>query len=208
MSIADEIIGQAPAQVEKTSDLSMKAAKGAAGTVKGICLLLGKGVDFTETNVMKAVKYAAFKKTGDIKYSQNNIDISKLRASGHVYQVEGNILEEVMGNFDEQCKIYGVKYSAMKDARGVDQPDYKPSYMVFFEGRDSDTIQHVMQEAWKDYYKTHDVKIKNKSKDKDVKPEERDSVKAKLAFFRDRVTDRDAERGAVEKEHRHDDISR
>lgn len=226
MSITDEIIGKTPTQIEKASDLSLKAVREArglikdtAGTVKGICLLLVKGTDFTESNVMKAVRYAAFKKTGDIKYSKNNIDISKLRASGHVYRVEENILGEVMSCFDEQCKKYGIKYSAMKDTREEGKPDYKPSYMVFFEGRDSDTILHVLQEAWKDYNERQEKEgkkeenqkegsFKNRSKDKNMKPEERESVKAKLAFFRDRVTARDAERGAVEKEHQHDGISR
>lgn len=229
MSITDEIIGKAPAQLERASNLSLKAireARGgirdAAGTIKGICLLLAKGADFTETNVMKAVRSVAFKKTGDIKYSKNNIDISKLRASGHVYKVEDNILGEAMGCFDEQCKKYGVKYSAMKDTRGEGKSDYEPSYMVFFEGRDADTIMHVLQETWKDYYEKQEKERKEetdqkggekgisreRTKDKGIKLEERESVKAKLAFFRDRVTARDAERGAVEKEHRHDDISR
>lgn len=161
MSITDEIIGKAPSQLEKASDLSLRAVKearggikDAAGTIKGICLLLAKGATFTESNVMKAVRYVAFKKTGDIKYSKNNIDISKLRKSGHVYKVEGNILGDAMGGFDEQCKKYGVKYSAMKDTRGEGKPDYEPSYMVFFEGKDTDTIMHVLQESYKDYLKS------------------------------------------------------
>ncbi len=228
MSITDEIIGKAPSQLEKASDLSLRAVKearggikDAAGTIKGICLLLAKGATFTESNVMKAVRYVAFKKTGDIKYSKNNIDISKLRKSGHVYKVEGNILGDAMGGFDEQCKKYGVKYSAMKDTRGEGKPDYEPSYMVFFEGKDTDTIMHVLQESYKDYFEKQEKEGREadqkevekgeppkRTKDKGMKPEERESVKAKLAFFRDRVTARDAERGAVEKEHRHDDISR
>ena len=54
MSITDEIIGKAPSQLEKASDLSLRAVKearggikDAAGTIKGICLLLAKGATFT-----------------------------------------------------------------------------------------------------------------------------------------------------------------
>lgn len=224
MSITDEVMGKAPDQMIKASDMTLKAAKeakagvkDAAGAVKGICLLLGKGVGFSEATVMKAVKAVAFKKTGDIKYSNRNIDISKLRNSGHVYRVEDNILAEVMGDFDAQCKKHGIKYSAMKDTRGEGKPDYKPSYMVFFEGRDSDTILSALQEAYKDYAeKQEQEKGQDKTeekgrwgkKDKTVNPEKRESVKAKLAFFRDRVAARDAERDDVEKHHQRSDRQR
>lgn len=125
MSIADDIMSKAPDSAGKASDVTLKAVKearaglnDAAGAVKGICLILGKGVAFTESTVMKAVKAVAFKKTGDIKYSSRNIDISKLRKSGHVYRVEEDTKAEVMANFDKQCKLHGIKYSAMKDTRG------------------------------------------------------------------------------------------
>lgn len=225
MSITDDIMGKAPDNIGKASDMALKAVKegreglnDAAGAVKGICLLLGKGVGFSEANVMKAVKAVAFKKTGDIKFSNANIDISKLRKSGHVYRVEENILAEVMGGFDAQCKKHGIKYSAMKDTRGEGKPDYKPSYMVFFEGRDSDMILSVLQEAYKDYAekqeqekgqdKTEEKKGRWRKTDKTVNPEKRESVKAKLAFFRDRVAARDAERDDVEKHHQRSDIQR
>ncbi len=234
MSITDDIMSKAPDHVAKASDVTLKAVnvarggiKDAAGTVKGICLILGKGVQFTESSVMNAVRAVAFKKTGDIKYSKNNIDISKLRKSGHVYKVEDHLLAEVMGCFDEQCKKYGIKYSAMKDTRGEGKPDYQPSYMIFFEGRDSDMILSVLQEAWKDYdeKQKQDKEAeerkenqteeqakkgwrKNNNKTKDNEPEKRESVKAKLAFFRDRVAARDKERDVMEKHHQHTDIQR
>lgn len=225
MSITDDIMSKAPDNVAKASDVTFKAVKeakegvkDATGAVKGICLLLGKGVGFSEATVMKAVKAVAFKKTGDIKYSNRNIDISKLRNSGHVYRVEENILAEVMGGFDAQCKKHGIKYSAMKDTRGEGKPDYKPSYMVFFEGRDSETILSVLQETYKDYAekqeqekgqdKTEEEKGHWRKKNKTVEPEKRDSVKAKLAFFRDRVAARDAERDDVEKHRQRSDIQR
>lgn len=203
MSITDEIMNKAPDNVAKASDMTLKAAKEATGTVKGICLLLLDGAGFTESSVMKAVKDVAFKKTGDIKFSKQNIDIEKLRKSGHVYKVDDSILEETMRAFDRHCKKYGIKYSAMIDKKDEGTPDYKPTYMVFFEGEDDTLIMNALAEAYAEYAKHEKVKATAKEI-----PQQRESVKAKLAFFRDRVTARDKERDAVEKHHQHDDISR
>lgn len=227
MSITDEIMGKAPDQLAKTMDLTLKAAhetksgvKDAAGVIKGICLLLIKS-DFSESAVMKAVKAVAFKTTGDIKFAKQNIDMEKLRKSGHVYKVEDNIVADVMKVFDKQCKKHGIKYSAMVDTRGEDKPDYKPSYMVFFEGKDDTLIINALTEAYKDYAEQQKKEAKEAGKDASQKrlfkgkkeqtttdPGQRESVKAKLAFFRDRVAARDKEREAVEKHHQYDDISR
>ena len=131
---------------------------------------------------MKAVKSVAFKKTGDVKYSKNNIDIAALQKSGRVFKLDENVTADVMKHFDAQCKKYGVKYAAMKDERDPD----KPAYMVFFEGKNSEMILHVMQEAYKDYMKELEAQKNPKSKhakrDKQ-KNTRRESVKAKLAFF-------------------------
>ncbi len=215
MSITDEIMGKAPDQISKASDTALKGTKNAARVVKGICLLLVKTGEFSEATVMQAVRNVAFKKTGDVKYSKNNIDIEKLRKSGNVYKVEDSILAEAMGAFDSQCKKYGIKYSAMIDTRDEGKPDYKPSYMIFFEGKDDKLIMEALAEAYVEYEKHQKVKAiaedvtpqREKGRQRDD-PGQRESVKAKLAFFRDRVTARDAERDAVEKHHQHDDISR
>ena len=215
MSITDEIMGKAPDQISKASDTALKGTKNAARVVKGICLLLVKTGEFSEATVMQAVRNVAFKKTGDVKYSKNNIDIEKLRKSGNVYKVEDSILAEAMGEFDSQCKKYGIKYSAMIDTRDEGKPDYKPSYMIFFEGKDDKLIMEALAEAYVEYEKHQKVKEiaedvtpqREKGRQRDD-PGQRESVKAKLAFFRDRVTARDAERDAVEKHHQHDDISR
>lgn len=215
MSITDEIMGKAPDQISKASDTALKGTKNAARVVKGICLLLVKTGEFSEATVMQAIKNVAFKKTGDIKYSKNNIDIAKLRESGRVYKVEDNVLAETMGAFDKQCKKHGIKYSAMIDTRDEDKPDYKPSYMIFFEGKDDKLIMEALAEAYVEYEKHQKVKAiaedvtpqREKGRQRDD-PGQRESVKAKLAFFRDRVTARDAEQDAVEKHHQHDDISR
>lgn len=226
MSITDEIMGKAPDQLTKTMDLTMKAAheaksgvKDVAGVVKGICLFLIKS-DFSESAVMQAVKAVAYKKTGDIKFAKQNIDIEKLRQTGHVYKVEDNVVADVMKAFDKQCKKHGVKYSAMVDTRGEDKPDYKPSYMVFFEGKDDTLIINALTEAYKDYAEQQKKEVekgvpqkkkglfRGKKEQTSADPGQRESVKAKLAFFRDRVAARDKERDAVEKHHQHDDISR
>lgn len=99
----------------------------------------------------------------------------------------------------------------MKDTREQD----KPSYMVFFEGKDTNLIMQALREAYKDYAEEQQ-RTKDAEKDKPQKEEKeksesspkRESVKAKLAFFRDRVTARDQERDAVEKHHQHTDIQR
>lgn len=224
MSITDEIMGKAPDQAIKAAGGAKDGLKNAAGVVKGICLLLMKSADFSVATVMQAVKNVALKQTGDIKYSKNNIDITKLRESGHVYKMDDSITAEVMGAFDNQCKKYGIKYSAMIDTRDEGKPDYKPSYMIFFEGKDDTLIINAITEAYLEYEKHQKVKAiaedvtpqKEKSRQrfgrendqKQDDPKQRESIKAKLAFFRDRVTARDAERDAVEKLHQHDDISR
>lgn len=228
-SITDDLMGRTPEEAKKAAETSAKALKGIKSgmqeAVKGICLLLINGSEFTADAVMNAVRKVAFKKTGDIKFSKNNIDISELKKTGHVYAVEENILQDAMKYFDKHCKECGVKYSAMKDTRGEEKTDYKPSYMVFFEGKDTDLILHVLKEAYKDYAEEQkndkqaeksgrkNEQEKNqtgekKEKDNQEKPDKRESVKAKLAFFRDRVAARDKERDAVEKHHQHSDIQR
>lgn len=212
MSITDEIMGKAPDQAVKAAGGAKDGLKNAAGVVKGICLLLMKSADFSVVTVMQAVRNVALKQTGDIKYSKNNIDITKLRESGHVYKMDDSITAEVMGAFDDQCRKYGIKYSAMVDTRDEGKPDYKPSYMIFFEGKDDSLIINAITQAYLDYEKHQKVDVRQRfGKENDQKqddPKQRESVKAKLAFFRDRVTARDTERDAVEKQHQHDDISR
>lgn len=188
-SLTDEITSKTINDGVKVAQNSLKVAKDTVkktkeageAVIKGICLLILDGGAFTTENVMKAVKNVAFKKTGDIKYSKNNIDIAKLRESGNVHKIDSTITDEVMHHFDEQCKKYGIKYSAMQDDHNPD----KPAYMIFFEGKDSDMIFHVLQESYKDYM---DVKKSDKRKGR-VKQnarneqKERESVKSKLAFF-------------------------
>lgn len=204
-SITDDISSKELADVK---DSAIKAARSVPSAIKGLCLILTDVTEFTAKNVMVAVKNKVYKKTGNIKYSANNINMAKLAKSGRIHKVDEEVTAEVMKYFDKQCKRYRVKYSAMKDERNPD----KPSYMVFFEGKDSELILHMMEESYKDYIKAAENNEKKSSgKEKDQgKSEKRDSVKAKLAFFRDRVAARDRERqeDVREKNYSHSDIQR
>lgn len=201
-------------------------------TIKGVCLILGKGLGFTTHNVMRAVKALAYNKTGNIEFSNQNIDMVQLQRSGQVTKIDENITAEVMKHFNDQCKKYGVKYSAMKDERDPENP----SYMVFYNGKSAEIILHVMKEAYKDYVAAqkqeekdgreensheqekksdretdfHEQDLGNKkgffNRNRDSEP--RESVRAKLAFFRDRVADRENDREALEKKVRHADRQR
>lgn len=206
-SITDDISSKALADAK---DSAIKTARSAPSTIKGLCLILNDVTEFTAENVMVAVKNKVYQKTGNIKYSANNINISKLAESGKIHKIDDGITAEVMQHFDAQCKKYGIKYSAMLDERNPD----KLSYMVFFEGKDSNLILHVMEESYKDYIKAKAVENgEKKSPDKEKsrgKSKKRDSVKAKLAFFRDRVAARDRERqeDIREKNYSHSDPQR
>lgn len=188
-------------------------------TIKGICLILGKGTEFTTHNVMKAVKDLAYNKTGNIEFSNQNIDMVQLQQSGKVSKIDENITADVMKHFNAQCKRFGVKYSAMKDERDPENP----SYMIFYNGKSGEIILQVMKEAYKDYMESQkqaeqpeqEQKKKNQKKkktfwgkQKQEEPQKRESVRAKLAFFRDRVADQEADREALEKNVRHADRQR
>jgi len=202
-SLSDDITSRA---FDKAPQMAKDLAKGAdvsvratGKAIKGICLILGKGVGFTTENVMNAVNEKALKKTGDIKYSRRNINIKQLSKAGTVKKIEDTITGDVMRHFDAACKQHGVKYSAMKDTK---EPK-NPQYYVFYEGKSADLILHVMEQAYKDYMSEQKQKERNIGKEK--APE---SIRAKLAFFRDRVAARDRENAAVEKNRAHSEPQR
>lgn len=165
--------------------------------IKGICLILGKGVSFTTKNVMKAVNEKALKETGDIKYSRRNVSIEQLSKSGTVKKIEDTITGDVMRHFDAACKEYGVKYSAMKDTK-----ESKPQYYVFYEGKSAEVILHAIEQGYKSYVseQKHIEKIAEKEKDP--------GIRAKLAFFRDRVAALDEGPESVEKHRSHSEPQR
>lgn len=205
-SLSDDFTSKA---FDKSPQIVKGAAKGADVSIratgkalKGICLILGKGVGFTTENVMNAVNEKALKKTGDIKYSRRNIDIKQLSESGTVRKIEDAITSDVMRHFDTACKKHGVKYSAMKDTKDTKNPQY----YVFYEGKSAELVLHVMEQAYEGYISEQKQNEKGIGKEKKEKAPE--SIRAKLAFFRDRVAARDRENDAVEKNRNHSEPQR
>lgn len=162
------------------------AATASKSALKGICLIIKGGAFTTETIMRKTAEVV----TGDIKFSKRNLHIDKLKKSGKVTMVKDNVTADVMKYFDKHCKKFGVHYTAMKDKNN-------PSYYVFFNNKDSAVILKVMKLAYQDYDKAAKKGLDKSKAHRDVKP--RESVKAKLAFFRDRVAARDNEQHNVEK---------
>lgn len=190
-SITDELTSSATSKtktgaVQISKQISKQAPKAIKSAEKGICLILTGG-KFTTKLVMNAVRGAVFKATKDIKFSSKNINIGELQKSGFVKKVDEAITADVMKCFDKSCRKYKVRYSAMKDM----QNPKKPSYIVFYEGKNADTILQAMKEAYSDYLNDrHDRQKEN----------QRDSKCAKLAFFRDGVAAREQERQSLEKD--------
>lgn len=215
MSLTDEIsnelrnktardAGKAAKEGLKAAGSLLRVGKQAGGkTIKGICLILSKGTDFTTDNVMKAVRDLVFAKTGNLEFSSQNIDMEKLQKEGSVSKIEDKVAEDVMHHFNKYCRKYGVRYSAMKDER---EPE-NPGYMVFYNGKSADLILSALQEAYKDYM--HEKKQErnqehnqegskedrkqekeiNKGGEKKSPDNERESIMAKLEFFRNRIAD-------------------
>ena len=216
MSVSDEItkkiFDKAPDAVSKAyqgtkqvgHDVLHVGGKVLENSIKGICLILEKGTEFTTQNVMEAVRKVAFNKTGAIEYSKQNIVMEELKKSGSVTKIEERITADVMQYFDKNCKRFGVKYNAVRDERDPDNP----KYIVFFNGKDDKTILEALKESYIDYAEAQknpeqqrEQKERGKESKQNGKHREKESVRAKLAFFRNRVADRDKEQGDVEKHH-------
>ena len=167
-----------------------KIVRGAGKTgkyaFKGICLII-KGGAFTTENIMKKTAEII---TGNIKFSSKNLHMDELKKSGKVTMVEEQVTADVMKYFNKYCKQFGVHYTAMENKKDKNHP----TYFLFFNNKDSDTILKVMKLSYKDYSKEAEKKA-----DKNLTDNKRESVKAKLAFFRDRVAARDEEQRDVEK---------
>lgn len=182
--VSDQAADKMERMVEKAASKSGRAAqetvriagKGAAiaskTAVNGIVLMIS-GVDFTRKEIMNALKSVALMKTKDIKFSKRNVSINELKHKGSVKNIDETVKREVMFYFDKNCKKYGVEYNALQD--GADDK----KYMIFFSGRDEAAIHQVIKCAYRDYTKA-EVK-------KEQKQERRESVRAKLEFFRNRI---------------------
>ena len=177
-SITDELLGK------MVSIDNVRKGGGIVGsTIRGgakICIILAKGTNFTAKNLFKALKQAAFLTTDNIEFSTKNVSIKELHKGGSVKVVSDEMSAEVMHYFDEACKKLKIKYTAMKDVSDKNNPQY----MVFFEGKNDQMIFQAIQNAMKKY-------VEEPAKQKTNK--ERESILAKLKFFRNRVTARNRE---------------
>lgn len=199
-SITDNVSDKTVQDAKEVAKLLKKDARELADMMKGIMLMLPEGVEFTTENVMKAVNHVAYEKTGDIKYSNQNISLRELKEKGTVKKIDANVAADVMKYFDAACKKYEVHYTAMKDTANPDRPSYK----IFFEARDTTLIAEAMKDACRDYMRDY---AKQQSTQKEAgreeqqhqkengkeEQQEKESVKAKLSFFRDRAADREQE---------------
>lgn len=116
-------------------------------------------------------------------------------------KIDENVTADVMKSFDKYCKKYNVRYTAVKDTANAN----KPSYMIFYSGKNTAEILSVMQDAYKDYIS---AKSQKKASLEKGPQSEKTSVLAKLSFFRARVADFEKDRGNVEKNIHRDLISR
>lgn len=223
MSASDEItkkiFDKAPDAVSKTyqgakrvaSDALYVGGKVLEKSVKGICLILASGTEFTTDNVMSAVRQVAFNKTGNFEYSGQNVDMVELKKSGSVKTIDENITADVMQYFDKYCKMFDVKYNAVLNERDPNNP----TYMIFFNGKEDKIIEKVLKESYADYLQTQKNKGQEKGKNEKThksksrnRNSEKESVRAKLAFFRNRVANRDKEQGDVERRHQRSERQR
>ena len=91
-----------------------------------------------------------------------------------------------MKHFDSGCKKYGITYTAVIDKSNTKDP----AYYVFFKGKETAIIEQVMKESYQKFM--HEQ----------AKPKL--SVRAKLAFFHNRVAERDSKQQEMGKEkHNH-----
>mgnify|MGYP002715391572 CR=1 FL=1 len=173
----------APAMKEVTQAVENTARLGSKTAKSGIAIII-KAVSLTTEIVMAATKAVLFQVEKDVKYSGQNLSISKLQKNGNVTAVDENLTKEAMKYFDQHCRKFKINYSAMKDMRDPNDPQY----ILFFNGKDDKLILKAIQEAYKSY--ANDMTVKKKQNDQEQQSDKnkpRESIKAKLEFFRNRA---------------------
>lgn len=179
MSVTDDISGQVFNKVESAPQLlqsGVSAVQGiastgkkiAGGTAAGIVLIF-KAPKFTADILMKAVG----KIIQNPKYFKHNVSISELEKNSDVRQLDNSLTKSEMKHFEKACKKFGITYNAVVDKSTPGEN----TYYIFFKGKDISVVEQAMKESYKNYVKEQ------------AKPKL--SVRAKLAFFRNRVADRD-----------------
>lgn len=184
MSVTDDISSQLMGKVGDriraapgmTKNVLSEGKSLVSGMESGIVLVF-KGGAFTTENLMSI----AGKLSHNPKYSKQNISIAELEKNSDIKKIDDAIAKDVMKYFDAGCKKYGIKYSAV-----MDKSTKESTYYVFFKGKETSAIEQIIKEAYETYMKEQ------------AKP--RISVKAKLAFFLDRVKARDSQQQELGKE--------
>lgn len=180
-------------QLQEDTKNSMKdAVKTGEKTVqavgKGIELIIN-GTVLSENTIMNALDKKV-ENTGDISFSYVNVTMEELQKSGKVERIDEPVLNEAMRYFDKYCREYGVKYSAIKVTQDAEK-NAEDKFIIFFEGKNDKVIEHIIRQAIADWQKAQQNSKENgKEKNADTEKgetKERQSVLAKLAFFRDRV---------------------
>lgn len=184
MSVTDDISSQLMGKVGDgiraapgmTKNVLSEGKSLVSGMESGIVLVF-KGGAFTTEKLMSI----AGKLSHNPKYSKQNISIAELEKNSDIKKIDDAIAKDVMKYFDTGCKKYGIKYSAV-----MDKSTKESMYYVFFKGKETSAIEQVIKEAYETYMKEQ------------AKP--RISIKAKLAFFLDRVKARDSQQQELGKE--------
>lgn len=181
---------------EQLQEDTKNGMKDAAKTGKKTVQAIGKGIGliFNATVLSEdAIMHALDKKvekTGDTSFSYVNVTMEELQKSGKVERIDEPFLKEVMQYFDKYCREDGVKYSALKMTQDTEK-NAEDKFIIFFEGKNDKVIEHIIKQAIADWQKAQqNTKENGKEKNTDAKKgetKERQSVLAKLAFFRNRV---------------------
>lgn len=192
LSISDETSSQLQNKVEQGITQAMRTLPYLPGTVGNTIAGAGRTISGAVSGIVMVIK-APVLTTKEImsfvgrmrhnpKYSKQNISIEELEKNSDIKKVDEGITRDVMKHFDKSCQKYGVTYSAV-----VDKSNPKdPAYYIFFKGKETPVIEQALKEAYKEYVQEQ------------AKPHI--SVRAKLAFFRNRVTARDQEQQDLGKE--------
>lgn len=185
MSVTDDIssqlMGKVGEGIRAAPGMTKSVLSGGKSLISGVesgIVLVFKGGSFTADKVMSI----AGKLSHNPKYSKRNISIAELEKNSDIKKIDEAVTKDVMKYFDSGCKKYGVTYSAVVNKNTPKEP----TYYVFFKGKETPIIEQVIKEAYESYIKEQ------------AKP--RLSVRAKLAFFRNRVKARDNEQQELGKE--------
>ncbi|MBE5846743.1 MAG: DUF3801 domain-containing protein [Lachnospiraceae bacterium] len=193
--------------------IGKKAFEAAIKLFKGIALKLKSGEELTQENIIKSVKEMLNKVDSGVDFSVHNVDIKDLIKDGNVTAVPDQLTKEQMKYFDKYCKQYGIHYAALKNGTGKDATytlffksgnadlifealkrgvaDYEKDQQKKQEktnAKEQKKTSREQKKQEKEQKKAMKQARKQKTKEKAAsKAEERESVRAKLAFFRDRV---------------------